>query len=74
MAEVLSSGWLVVKQDSRGSVGYCIEAVPLEGLPGQVVRAIVVYLFVWVFFAQIHNTLKLGYSRSLPRQKRVSLV
>ena len=34
VAEVLSLGWLAVEQDRGGSVGYCTEAVPLEGLPG----------------------------------------
>ena len=49
MAEVLSSGWLVVKQDGRGSRGYCTEAVPLEGLPGRVVGAML-FVYVGVFY------------------------
>ena len=42
--EALSLGWVVVKQDRGGSVGYCTEAVPLEGLPGQVVRAMLLFV------------------------------
>ena len=45
MAEVSSSGWSAVKRDGRGSGGYCIEALPLEGLPGRVVGAM---LFVYM--------------------------
>ena len=56
MTEVLSLGWSAVERDNRESRGYYIEAIPLEGLPGQVVRAMLfvcVYRYVIVLYKYV---------------------